>query len=275
MACASQPGPAAFIGYINEHYGERVTQSDWHAVRMLAEAETGRSLTRSRANKASVEKIADYLVKADGGDVDSSDSQSFKAKLMETENTEGTLATVSYLSRYGVSETLSKVRQKSKPVRASEFAVGVEIVENGVPRQYNYVVESEEALASLVGDIPKHAQVNVSAKTDEGYKDLSPTEIDNTVRAGAVSNRERNTVIPDTTSYSVSMEAVAPNGAVQVWNGHIESLDKLREHVAGSTGVRSIKIAENRSGYTLAEPDRRQTQMVDLTDEEVKNLLAD
>jgi hypothetical protein len=60
-----------------------------------------------------------------------------------------------------------------------------------------------------------------------------------------------------------------------VWNGHIESLDKLREHVAGSTGVRSIKIAENRSGYTLAEPDRRQTQMVDLTDEEVKNLLAD
>ena len=48
MACSNQAGVAPFLQVIQAAGGGKITQSEWHAIRALAEEANGGGLTRAR-----------------------------------------------------------------------------------------------------------------------------------------------------------------------------------------------------------------------------------
>lgn len=128
MACSKQPGPRLYISFIENVFNEKVTQSDWHALRQAAEADSGVKLTRARASRDEVEAVNAELLAAFGdrvgsGVFDDASTREFEelsAELAEKSpnvvNTRGTLAVLRYLAENGVAETLSSVRGDSEVI---------------------------------------------------------------------------------------------------------------------------------------------------------------
>lgn len=128
MACSKQPGPRLYISFIEHVFNEKVTQSDWHALRQVVESDSGVKLTRARASREEVEAANADLLASFGDRVgvgvfeDSATrsledlSAELSGKSWNVENTRGTLAVLRYLAKNGVAETLSSVRGDSEVI---------------------------------------------------------------------------------------------------------------------------------------------------------------
>ena len=119
MACSKQAGVAPFLHVIEAATGEKVTQSEWHAIRVLAAEASGEDLSRARVSENEAIYALHYLqwlnaklIKGDEEMERNHDDAVIAAALdIRAANvTQGTIATINYLSKNGVGETLSLIR---------------------------------------------------------------------------------------------------------------------------------------------------------------------
>lgn len=121
MACSKQAGVAPFLHVIEAATGEKVTQSEWHAIRVLAAEASGEDLSRARVSENEAIYALYYLqwlnaklIKGDEEMERNHDAAVLAAALdiraATTNVTKGTIATINYLSENGVGETLSLIR---------------------------------------------------------------------------------------------------------------------------------------------------------------------
>lgn len=174
MSCHQQHGTRAYIDLIEAATGERITQADWHQLRIAAAETTGRSLTRSRADvdaKAEAMKMLDEAILIEA-DVDFERLTVIHVARVSPEQmldgvtvTSGTVAVVEYLARNGVRRSLAKARQASAPNGApvlplERFAVNDSYPfpqANSIPKIASTVdaieagADTDEALAMSLG----------------------------------------------------------------------------------------------------------------------------
>ena len=127
MACSKQAGVAPFLHVIEAATGEKVTQSEWHAIRVLAAEASGEDLSRARVSENEAIYALYYLqwlnaklIKGDEEMERNHDAAVLAAALdiraATTNVTKGTVAAINYLSENGVEETLSRIRGENKDV---------------------------------------------------------------------------------------------------------------------------------------------------------------
>lgn len=143
MACNTKTGPAALIGYVETHCGVKITQTDWHALRVLAQREEDGTGSRARATDQQVESAVEslsYIVASDVyADLDhegyKSDTQNYlnlsdeeylsltpqardfvdetqrlEATLRKSKVTVGSLEAIGYISAWGTDKALDRAR---------------------------------------------------------------------------------------------------------------------------------------------------------------------
>lgn len=123
MSCHSQHGPQTYLKFIEEATGERITQSDWHAIRQLAATEAGGKLSRAVADPddshdAAMELAAcinyeqgiTFGLDGDGDRVEDYRADELVKAVASVKNTTGTIAAINYIAAHGVKETLTRAR---------------------------------------------------------------------------------------------------------------------------------------------------------------------
>lgn len=125
MACSTRPGPAAFVTFIEDMTGDRLTQRDWHDLRQMAEADghpMGKRTLSDAENAARIDALATSLNMQDADDADD-----LKAALNGVGNTEATLSVIDYMAKHGVGDTIAKVygaRGETPPSSCYEWEKG-------------------------------------------------------------------------------------------------------------------------------------------------------
>lgn len=121
MSCSKQAGPAAYLKFIEDATGERVSQAEWHEIRRLAAQHEG-GLSRSRATDEDAMEAAQSLAASlyeergvewgPADDIAAFDSKAddlFSA-VGDAKNTEGTVAAIRYLADKGAGDVLAQAR---------------------------------------------------------------------------------------------------------------------------------------------------------------------
>ena len=117
MSCSKQAGVAPYLHVIEANTGEKITQSEWHAIKTLAKESGSEKLSRARVSEDEAIAALDELQWSTGY-FDSNISAFLAAALdIRAANvTKGTVAAINYLSENGVEETLSHIRGENKDV---------------------------------------------------------------------------------------------------------------------------------------------------------------
>lgn len=132
MSCSKQAVPAAFCDFIEVSTGERITQNEWHQIKKLAKEE-GFPVSKTRLSPhIAYGKLSDLksaiVLNGDSQLVTSVNKWNDMAKkwddslesartLLANPNppsfTEGTDSVITFLTKYGVKDTLNKIRKPS------------------------------------------------------------------------------------------------------------------------------------------------------------------
>lgn len=107
MACSRQHGPAAFITFVEETTGERISQRDWHDLRKMAAADGYPMGKKAQPEDRNDEAVAALVASLNLQN--ESDTDDVKAALAGVENSEATLSVIDYLAKNGVEDTIAKV----------------------------------------------------------------------------------------------------------------------------------------------------------------------
>lgn len=137
MSCSKQDGPQVYLSAIEEVTGEKISQTEWHAIRALAAEDSGEKLSRGNVETdialEAGELLADalkeyewqsnrvteygeygYVVsERDDAPEDPVVTEEFRdsmsTKLAFVKNTKGTADAIYYLAENGIRETFSKI----------------------------------------------------------------------------------------------------------------------------------------------------------------------
>lgn len=116
MSCSQRPAPQAVISIIENTCGHRLTQTEWHAIKALAEAD-GYDCSKRAANpeqaEAALAEFTDALAvewRVDTYDDDfHSDATEASERFCDGKPRQSSLAVVRYLTDHGLTATLQKV----------------------------------------------------------------------------------------------------------------------------------------------------------------------
>lgn len=274
MACHTKAGTAQFVNYFEDRYGVKITQDDWHAVRTLAEVEKGSTLRRSKLSESDTEKLIKNLTNGDDSDA----PNQLQEGLEKERPTEGTARALYYLQNYGVSETLEKVRERRKSHgKVGSYGIKITVAEDGAARDYVFNVSTAEDAGNLVKSTKGLVTYEVAETQDDGsIKVMDPTDAMRFVEHGWAEYKDMNAVIPDSVSYAVEVRTKDPQtGYEQKYNFHAPDRQRVRDIVEGTTGSAEFSVSEERTGRTLANPNDVKTEWVELSDDDIKDMLAD
>lgn len=269
MACSSRQGTACFIEFINEECGVRITQRDWHGVRMLAEVEHGQRLTRARASQKNTDDIVDYLERqVASGDGDG--IERLRAAVAADNPTEGTLRAVSYLAVNGVHETLAKVRGEKKPEReADSYAAVVRDGNTTFVQTYDSAATMAHALRGF-----SPAAYSVTQTKDGVTSEVSQSDTAILIRQGWRDHQEQSKVVPDYIVYSAAVESMV-DGVPQTFVHHSTDPAQVRGFVRAFPYGSKVTVYEERKGSTVAQPDKQTYENVELSANEVEAFMAE
>ncbi len=183
MSCSTRPGTKCYVDYARGVLGVKISQSEWHAIRQLAnEGKEGQRAKASEEDKARMERDLktighDRVMK---GEIDFDTWSFFKNEMMdetaENSPTRGTVNALNYLMTNGFQETLDKVNERE----AEES--GVEIKEpkdefdpfdpshsaplDGVDR--SELKMWQRSITGNVGDVSAHVGAKGRARLENG-----------------------------------------------------------------------------------------------------------
>jgi len=137
MSCSKQSGPQVYLSAIEEVTGEKISQTEWHAIRALAAEDSGEKLSRANVDPEIAAEAGQLLAAAlqnyewqanrvteyseYGWEVSERDTapedpivtpefeDSLNTKLAAVKNTKGTTDAIYYLAENGIRETFSKI----------------------------------------------------------------------------------------------------------------------------------------------------------------------
>lgn len=146
MACNTKAGPAAAINYVEQHCGVKITQTDWHSLRVLAQREEEGTGSRAVATPAQIESTveslsynlaseagadrdhdgykvdvpnylnlsdADYMALTSSGREYVDETQRLEQVLRKSKMTVGSLEAIGYIAAWGADEALDRARAET------------------------------------------------------------------------------------------------------------------------------------------------------------------
>lgn len=264
MACSSRLGTACFLQFIEESHGERVTQREWHAIRILTEVEHGSRLTRARASHADTEAVVGHL-ESSTESAPAGSIERLRASVEADRPTEGTLRAMLYLSNHGVPKTLAKVRGNDPPSTQTQYAAA--ITADG--RTYVQKYDSAAIMASALHELHV-ATYTVVATRDGTSVDIDSGEALSLVESGWREHQEQNKVIPDHIIYSTTVEFEGAR-----YGHHSSKPAEIRQFIKQFPLGAIASVCEERKGSTLANPDRNTYENVELSTRELEAFLQE
>jgi hypothetical protein len=181
MSCSTRPGTKCYMDYARGVLGVKISQSEWHAIRQLAnEDQEGHRAKASEEEKAQMERDLKTIghERVMKGEIDFDTWSFFKNEMMDetAENapTRGTVNALNYLITNGFQETLDKVNERESNPNVDSapkdtfdpFDPSHSAPLDGVDR--SELKMWQRSITGNVGDVSEHVGAKGRARLENG-----------------------------------------------------------------------------------------------------------
>lgn len=180
MSCSTRPGVKCYMDYARGVLGVKISQSEWHAIRQLAnEDQEGHRAKASEEEKAQMERDLKTIghERVMKGEIDFDTWSFFKNEMMDetAENapTRGTVNALNYLVANGFQETLDKMNEREASTEVKEPKNEFDPFDPSHSAPLDGVDRSElkmwqRSITGNVGDVSEHVGAKGRARLENG-----------------------------------------------------------------------------------------------------------